>query len=372
MNHECSALVFRGIGTSAPPVGPPRPWTACAFVGLLVVAGCSANAADPASGSPESVAETASDGGGSGDARDVLGESPEADSGTSPPVFDDPLGTPTTGPILAAVGSPGGSGTPPETWKEHWKEHTQDLQLVANNDWVAMYFDKDVDRQGTEWMLPFMTEVWKYTVAHYGQFTDGQRDGRLYAIFHQGKYSGGHPSTYLEQSHDYRNVSDIGPGPWQQVAYDIASHEVSHIVEYATRGIFGTPTATLWRDSKFAEIFQYDLYMGIGKTAEAAKLWRRFLAIKDSYPRADSYWFRDWFYPIWRDHGGAELMPRYFQLIAENYPKRGLEYARSLNFGEFVHFMSGAAKTNLKAQATFAFDWPEEREVEFKKAQAEF
>jgi hypothetical protein len=44
----------------------------------------------------------------------------------------------------------------------------------------------------------------------------------------------------------------------------------------------------------------------------------------------------------------------------------------SLNFGEFVHFMSGAAGTNLKGMAAEAFGWPASRETEFTNAQAEF
>jgi hypothetical protein len=318
------------------------------------------------------VGETTNAGGGSGDASGGLRENPEVGSDASSAGFGDPLGTPTTGQINAAAGSPGGSGTPPETWKEDWHEHTKDLKLVAKNDWVALYFDDAVNRTGTEWMLPFMTDVWKYTVAHYGQFTDGKRDGRLYAVFHQGSYGGGHPSTYLEARHGYRNVSDVGPGPWNKADYDVASHEVSHIVEYATRGIYRSPSVTVWKDSKFAEIFQYDLYLGIGKAAEAKALFDRFSAIKEEFPQPGSYWFRDWFYPLWRDHGGAELMPRYFQLIAANYPNNGREYTRYMNFGEFVHFMSGAAKTNLQARAKDAFGWPTEREAEFKRARAEF
>ena len=65
-------------------------------------------------------------------------------------------------------------------------------------------------------------------------------------------------------------------------------------------------------------------------------------------------------------------MVRYFRLLAENFPKNGGRYAKDLNFGEFVHFSSGAAKVNLRALATTAFGWPREREAEFKQAQSDF
>jgi hypothetical protein len=120
--------------------------------------------------------------------------------------------------------SPGGTaGAPPVTWKEHWFEHEQDVKLVDSNEWVALYADDDVNRNEIAWMMDYFTDVWRYTVTHYGQFTDGTHDGRVYMIFHQGKYSGGHPSTYFDESHDYRNVADQGPGTWADGSYDIAS-----------------------------------------------------------------------------------------------------------------------------------------------------
>jgi len=269
--------------------------------------------------------------------------------------------------------SPGGSSEePPLTWQEHWFEHNQNVARADYNEWVVLYFDADVDQDQSVWLMSFLTDVWKYTVKHYGEFTDGARDGRLYAIFHQGRYSGGHPSTYFDESHDYRNVSDAGPGPWPEGSYDLASHEVSHIVEGASRGVHGSPAFGLWGDSKWAEFYQYDLYLGLGMTEEAERVFEMFTNGSDSFPQADTHWFRDWFYPLWLDHGGVAVMVNYFQLLAEHFPKNGSDYAGGLNFGEYVHFMSGAAGTDLKDLATTAFGWPAERELEFQDAQAEF
>ena len=271
------------------------------------------------------------------------------------------------------AGSPGGiAGAPPATWTEHWFEHNQTLKLVDKNDWVVLYFDDDVDRTKTAWILPFMTKVWKYTVTHYGQYTDGQRDGRLFAIYHQGKYGGGHPSTYFDASHDYRNVSDVGPGPFPDGDYDISSHEVSHIVEGASRGVHNSPAFGIWHDSKWAEFFQYDLYTGLGMPNEAKRVFDKFTNTTDDFPQAGTHWFRDWFYPLWKDHGGVQVMVKYYQLLKDRFPKNGNNFSRDMNFGEFVHFMSGAAGTNLKAQASTAFGWPAARDTEFSKAQTDF
>ena len=99
---------------------------------------------------------------------------------------------------------------------------------------------------------------------------------------------------------------------------------------------------------------------------------REFSDKSDSFPRAGTHWFRDWFYPLWRDHGHVEVMANYFRLLSQHYNKRGHNYDGDLNWGEYIHFMSGAAGTNLKAQATTAFGWPDDREAEFVAAQAKY
>jgi hypothetical protein len=279
--------------------------------------------------------------------------------------------TDATTPREAAI-TPGGMGSAPMMWKEHWFEHDRNLQLVAQNDWVVLYFDDEVNRANTTWILPFLTRVWTYTVEHYGQFTDGQRDGRLYAIYHQGRYSGGHPSTYFDGSHDFRNVSDVGPGPYPDGSYAISTHEVSHIVEGASRGMHGSPAFGLWGDSKWAEFYQYDLYVALGLSAEAKRVHDEFIGKSDDFPRAGTFWFRDWFYPLWRDHGGVQVMANYFRLLAQHFRKNGVNYGAGMNMGEFVHFMSGAAQTDLKSQASTAFGWSDSREAELVKAQKDF
>jgi hypothetical protein len=259
---------------------------------------------------------------------------------------------------------------PPATWKEHWFEHVQELKLVGYNDDVAVYFDPDVE--GGEWILDFMTRLWRYTKSVYDMGPEPQN--RLFSIHHQGKYSGGHPSTYFDSSHDFRNVSDCGPGPWRTPAgaIDVPSHEAGHVVEAANNGVHESPAFEIWRDSKWMEFYQYDAYVGMGLTADAKRLHDKFMATTDDFPRPGTRWFRDWFYPLWRDHGGGPVMARFFKLLAAHFPKNGNRYSRRMNWGEYVHFTSGAAGKDLKAMATAAFGWPPEREAQFVKARADF
>lgn len=260
---------------------------------------------------------------------------------------------------------------PPERWQEHWFEHNQNLTRVFYDKHAAIYFDSDVDRSIT-WMNSYLSDVWKYTKNTYGAFGT---DKRLFANFHTGKYSGGHPSTYFDSSHDFRNVIDVGAGPWISGTggdLDIVTHEVAHIVEGASKGVHGSPAFSIWRDSKWAEIFNYDIYKSLHMTEEAQRWKNQMMNTHDDFPRANTYWFRDWFHPIYKKHGGSATLNSYFTLLSQCFSKNGNSYARDLNWGEFVHFWSGAAKYNLKGQATEAFGWSSEWDAQFKKAQTDF
>ena len=261
---------------------------------------------------------------------------------------------------------------PPATWQEHWFEHNQVVKLLAYDEHAAIYVDDDVNRAAAGWLLPFMSRLWQYTKQTYGQSFGS--DPRIYSIHHQGRYSGGHPSTYLDQSHDNRNVSDCGPGPWNEGAVDLPSHEVAHVVEGGNNAMLGSPAFPIWKDSKWAEIYQYDVYLALGMPADAQRLFTKFTNTTDSFPRPGTRWFRDWFFPLWKDHGGAQVMVRFFKLLSLHFPKRagGRSYARDLNWGEYIHFTSGAAGVDLKARATTAFGWPAEWEAQYQKARTDF
>jgi hypothetical protein len=266
------------------------------------------------------------------------------------------------------------TGIPPYKWQEHWFEHKQLLTRVFYDDNVAVYYDDDVKRTIT-WPFKLMADTWIYTQKTYGSFGT---DKRLFVVFHSGKYGGGHPSTYFDSSHDNRNVIDVGsddPNAWIDPTGNnirVPIHEVGHIVEGASKSIHNSPSFPLWGDSKWMEIYIYDVVKALGKTAEAEAIYQQMQTQKDNFPRAESQWFKNWFYPIYSQHGGSAVLNRYFDLLAANFPKNGKEYSRDMNWGEFIHFWSGAAGVNLKAQATIAFGWPDNWEQQFKQAQKDF
>ncbi len=263
---------------------------------------------------------------------------------------------------------------PMKNWKEHWFEHNQFLERVYYNDDLALYYDKDVDRS-IEWPRTYMTKIWAYVKDVYGDFGP---DERLYTILHTDKYSGGHPSVYMDASHDYKNVVDCGPFSWQrprpEEGLSVLVHEIGHIVEGATNGIKENPAWEIWKDSKWAEIFIYDVYKGIGEDEFAQQTYDDLMNQYDNFPRENTQWFKDWFYPIYSEHGESAVLNNFYDLLAQHFPKKngGKAFARRMNMGEFVHFWSGAAKTDLKPLAENAFGWKDEWESQLQKAKSDF
>ncbi|UYQ94531.1 fibronectin type III domain-containing protein [Chitinophaga horti] len=262
------------------------------------------------------------------------------------------------------------TGAAPLTWREHWFEHDELLTRTYYNDQIAVYYDSAVS-PAINWMFSDFANVWQYTKQNYGSFSDP----RLYAVFHSiAGYSGGHPATTYDSAHDYHNTIDLG-GQWAERNswnYGASTHEVAHIVEFSAKNVDGGHSFLIWGDSKWAEIFNYDVYKRLGWNLEAAELLADMETKTDTYPRAGTRWFKNWFYPIYTTADSSDALNRYFDLLAAYFPQRNGQYIRRLNMGEFIHFWSGAAQYNLKNQADTAFGWNDIYEAQFRQAQLDY
>ncbi|KAF1013734.1 MAG: hypothetical protein GAK29_04686 [Acinetobacter bereziniae] len=84
--------------------------------------------------------------------------------------------------------------------------------------------------------------------------------------------------------------------------------------------------------------------------------------------RADTYWFQDWFYPIYEQAGNTAALNGFFDLLSKNFPQNNCasfnrpQYTRDINMSEFVHFWSGAGKTNLKNLTSNVVGWTDKWE----------
>jgi hypothetical protein len=201
---------------------------------------------------------------------------------------------------------------------------------------------------------------------HYG-------DDRLHVFLHQGHNGGGTISSYFDAFSDFRNAVDAGSNSWVEdfgsLNIDIVSHELAHIVEGSSNCIHESPGFGVWGDSKWAEIFQYDLYAGLGMKEHADKVFERFSTNGDP-------WFQQFYWPLYRDYGGVEVLDGFFELLAEHFPRHevndghNLRYSRRVNMGELVHFYSGAAGADISYLAEDAFD--DFDSDEFEQAQTDF
>jgi hypothetical protein len=54
-------------------------------------------------------------------------------------------------------------------------------------------------------------------------------------------------------------------------------------------------------------------------------------------------------------------MATFFRQLAEHFPRDpGGTYTRRMNWGEYIHFTSGAATADMDSQAARAFGWSRE------------
>jgi hypothetical protein len=264
--------------------------------------------------------------------------------------------------------------SPPDTWQEHWFDHQQLLELYYTDDDCAIYLDRNVRQKEVRWLPAYIGAVWRYSKATYGEAFGP--DPRIYSIHHAGRHGGGHAGYYVSPVHDHHNVSDCGLDSWRQnnpLAPELPAHEIGHTVESANNGRHGSPAYEIWGDSKWAEFFIYDVYTALGLDRDAQRVHRQFSGNVDNFPRPGTHWFRDWFYPLWYHSGQAAVMNRFFQLLAEHFPcEPDGTYTRRMNWGEYIHFTSGAAAADLTSQAERAFGWDPERAGQFQRARDQF
>jgi hypothetical protein len=239
---------------------------------------------------------------------------------------------------------------------------------------VAAYRTSALSGTDLSWARDWVRAIWDDTRATYGRMGNEQ----LYAVFQPGG-GGGTARTLYDADSYYRNMIDAEAGVPPVSSYErrkILAHEIGHVVESSASGVQGSPAATLWGDSKWCEIYQYDAYVGIG-SADAA-LWRQELLTKqDTFPRPGTRWFADWFIKIYDGYPGAdfrgiEVLRRFFGLLAAHFHAFNGAYQRDLNWGEVVHFWSGAANKDLQPLAASAFGWPAEWADQLSQAKTDF
>lgn len=295
----------------------------------------------------------------------------------------------TVGPVSATTTA----NTPPASLVENgwYNGHNRTMTRAYSDAHIATYFDEYVPNpSGSTWVNPIMSEAWAYVKDTYGSMVDpilyvfGNQDNALGDVPGDLAYDVGGVVYASGDAAGYRNIVFTVSSDWsvQDYGWVLGSliHEMGHIVESNNNGIAGSPAFNAWGDSKWAEIFGYDVHLHLTTTSPnlASQIYEESLLKTDSF---GVHWFRDWYYPLYAgefgntaaDRKGSQFLVRFFELLAEHLPTINSTYGdRPLNLGEFIHFCAGAAGVDLEDEARLVFRWTPQIELELARAQTEF
>ncbi|TRW25340.1 discoidin domain-containing protein [Flavobacterium zepuense] len=278
---------------------------------------------------------------------------------------DDPADT---GGLPDAIVNSDPAGSPPRNIIESWAGHNNELfrQYFDNN--VAVYYSDDVARP-LEWPFEFLSKTTEHANDVYGMFGI---ENRLYAVFHTSSPAP-YVATAFDSQSENRNLFDIGFNGYEMSGTntDNILLSVSKIVETSSNGISGSAAGDVWGDT-FSQIFLYDAYASQQMQADADRIFGQYNTATANFPRENTYWFRDWYYPIYSNYGGGQAFGNFFRIVAQYYPTTGNSFSHDMNMGEFVHFFSGATGEDLLPLATEAFGWNDEWQDQLITARADF
>lgn len=259
-------------------------------------------------------------------------------------------------------------GSPPRGIIEDWNGYSETLSRQYYDANVGVYYDANVDRT-IEWPATFFSDAWSYITRQYGSFGN---ENVLYVIAHG-----------EDRDDFYKTIFDLDAGERSLIdftltdetitaeAIDLPVWLISDIVQNSANAVHLSPASAVWKD-KFAEIFTYDLYTELGMEEDAARVLNTYSASESDFPKAGTFWFRDWFLPIYNEHAQGVTLSNFFKVLSQYYPIDGSDYTEEMDLGQLVHFFSGATGVDLQPLAETAFGWSEVYEKELIQARAKF
>ena len=275
---------------------------------------------------------------------------------------------------------------PPETIVDGIRDDRPTVTRAYFDGDVALYLGGALTLEETQWMIEPIRTTWLYMQETYGDFGP---DPRMYVVVHENDlYRTATINTRFDAGMGYRNTINLG-GAWNwrdstaRVNYEVFIHELSHIVEGGNNNVKESPSFRFWNDGPWPAIFIYDVYVNAFQDSTLAKNWFDVQVENTTPHRAGGgdgqyYFFRDWFYPLWRDNGGGAFFDRYFKALSNhfrtipiddpNVPDSIPTSASRASFGEILYFSNLASGTDNKELFTNAFGWNDDREEELYNA----
>jgi hypothetical protein len=303
-----------------------------------------------------------------------------------------------TAAVTAAVTTP--SDPSPSTLQETgwYGNHNDNLSRIYSSPTLQVFHDEwetnAMSASSIQWLTPALEEAWSYTKSLYRLYSGPQLFAILNAAGEQPTHDpykvGGALYSYTADN-GYRNSIFTMSDQWNVADYSdwrfrSLIHELNHVVESNNNDTMNSPTYNVWGDSRWGEIFMYDVYKHLADVpttgvtlAHAEELRTTWWDSRDEF---GGLWLQDWYYPIYTGAlgnkavgaSGSAFLAKYFELLARYYPKTANMYARNVNLGEYIHFCSAAAGIDLTtaAGAAFRLDRRPMVEAQIARAQVEF
>lgn len=257
---------------------------------------------------------------------------------------------------------------PPRVMEETWNGHNKVLYREFFDSKVAVYYDEDINRE-VVWTREFASDAWDHVQSNYDNFDD---DDILYSVFHSEGVDAFSGNVFDESTQNNYLIDLTLPGEeLSSAGTDAVLKILSELVETSAFGVDGSPASAIWGET-WSEIFIYDSYLQLGMEEEAQRVYDASIESRVSFPAADTYWFRDWFFPIYDTYTEGVTLNNFFRSLSQSFPRQGDTYERDLTMGEFVHFFSGATGEDIQILAEDAFGWSEDWQQELLQARTDF
>ncbi|WP_162558755.1 discoidin domain-containing protein [Robertkochia solimangrovi] len=252
---------------------------------------------------------------------------------------------------------------PPRGLTESWFEHTDSLNRQYYESNIAVYYDAEVDRS-IEWPFTFSENVWNSALDTYGSIGNDI----LYAIYHGESVTGLNYLTYFSSVVD-GSLIDLPVSGVEMTEEEMTAiiSQIGYLIEFSSNGLEGSPASVIW-ETEFNKIFVFSIYEGLEMEAEAE-------IVKSSYAGTTLNgvsWFSEWYLPLYETYGGKAMLANFFNILSQNYATDGDSYAKDMDFGEYIHFMSGATGADLQPMAEEVFGWTDADQAQLLQARVTY
>lgn len=184
----------------------------------------------------------------------------------------------------------------------------------------------DTYEKGDQWIFFYVQDAWAYLCRQYGSMHQ-RGESVLYVVFRVGTPQRCYTSLQRETTYDRRSIlicdsNDTTAWSWEKrnirAKLDIGL-ALSYFVVGSSGGIYGKQNLPSVGEA-LQDIISYDLFLALNQTTQAEQVINNNPKLSSVFPCNGSYWLKDWFLPLYDAYGAANVLSRYFKILAQNFP----------------------------------------------------